>query len=158
MAPTLLASISRIKIFGPIHSTLNCLNLSWLPFFPKLQLNLPLPGFVNHVLQGPTFWRAKKLPDVIFQHVMTSCLLHLLIQHILCNQQSPLPKFDGDLRHSLCCMEKVSKLSRQPLHLDSKCKLYSKSSNKIMPGHGLHSIRSHRMTNLLPTVMSSIPH
>ena len=41
MAPTLLPSRSWVKSLGPVRWALHYLNLSWLPLYSKLRLNLP---------------------------------------------------------------------------------------------------------------------
>ena len=95
--------------------------------------------------------------DVISQYVMVSCFLHLLIHHILRDQQSSLPELGGDLRHSLSSLTKVLELPHQLQHLNRQWKLSLKSWQKILQCHGLHTRRSHNVTNLLPLVASSIP-
>lgn len=49
---------------------------------------------------------------------------------ILQYQQSPLPKFGGNLHHSLSSLAEVLELTRQLFHLNSWCKLPLKSLEK----------------------------
>lgn len=52
-------------------------------------------------------YKAHKLLVIISQHVMLPRIIHLLINSVLWNQQSPLTELVNDLHHGLGSLEKV---------------------------------------------------
>ena len=77
---------------------------------------------------------------------MVSRILHLLIRHILWNQQRPLVEYSGDLSRCLNSLAEIPKLSHQLLDLNHRCELGPKYCHKILPSHGLNCLSSQGMS------------